>query len=400
MICLHLSRKFARASAVSINLLLTLGAVCLWTTAFAQSASSGRTLYITPQVTGQPSCSNGGCHGPEPTTNQNRIRNGANNPAAITNAINSGVSVMAFLRGRLSAAQLSDLAAYIANPNSTNTAPVASLSSTTLGFGSVNVGSSSGVQAVTISNTGAGTLQLSSITVTGGEFVRSGGTCAVGTALAATTNCSIGVIFSPAATGLRTATLSIAHNAAGSPSTVSLAGTGAAASAATTTMVEFYFAALDYYFITSRANDIALLDTLTAWRRTGLSFKVFTSQQAGAAGIDRYYFDQVAVGNTRGSHFYTLVQGEKDALAGLNPSNSQTPRLPYNEGLDSFAFAPAVEGVGGSCAAGATPVYRIFRGQAKFPDNPNHRFTTDTAIYNAFVALGWDGEGVKFCVPN
>jgi hypothetical protein len=45
-------------------------------------------------------------------------------------------------------------------------------------------------------------------------------------------------------------------------------------------------------------------------------------------------------------------------------------------------------------------VFRIFRGQARFPDNPNHRFTTDPAIYNAFVAQGWDGEGVKFCVPG
>ena len=104
--------------------------------------------------------------------------------------------------------------------------------------------------------------------------------------------------------------------------------------------------------------------------------------------------------NSRGLHFYTLIQKEKDLLASLNPGNRQVPRLPFDEGVDSYAFAPVVEGVGGSCAAGLTPVYRIFRGPAQFPDNPNHRFTTDTAIYNSFVALGWDGEGVKFCVPN
>ena len=27
-------------------------------------------------------------------------------------------------------------------------------------------------------------------------------------------------------------------------------------------------------------------------------------------------------------------------------------------------------------------------------------FTTDLSIYNSFVALGWNGEGVKFCVPS
>ena len=71
-----------------------------------------------------------------------------------------------------------------------------------------------------------------------------------------------------------------------------------------------------------------------------------------------------------------------------------------DELLDVVRTRTLIEGVGGSCAAGQTPVYRIFRGQARFPDNPNHRFTTELAIYNSFVALGWDGEGVKFCVPN
>lgn len=165
-------------------------------------------------------------------------------------------------------------------------------------------------------------------------------------------------------------------------------------------VTEFYNPSLDYYFMTSRASDVALLDTLAGWRRTGKNFNVFVAQETGTLGINRYYFDQVAVNKSRGSHFHTLVQGEKDILAALNPGNSQTPRLPYNEGVDSYAFAPLVEGLGGSCAAGQTPVYRLFRGPSRFPDNANHRFTTDIAIYNSFVALGWDGEGVKFCVPN
>ena len=50
-------------------------------------------------------------------------------------------------------------------------------------------------------------------------------------------------------------------------------------------------------------------------------------------------------------------------------------------------------------AAGQVPVYRLFRG-SKFPDDPNHRFTTSLAVYNQFVAQNWDGEGVAFCVPT
>lgn len=397
----HRRRPLPRMVAWTNGLLLAATVLLLTAPAFAQSVTNGRALYITPQVQGQFSCSNAQCHGNDPTTNQNRIKNGANNPSAIQAAINGGVSDMAFLRGILTTSQLADLAAYIANPRATNTAPVASLSSTTLGFGPVNTGSTSSEQTITLSNTGAATLQLSAISISNSEFARVGGTCTPTTALAVSASCSINLTFTPATAGVRSATLSITHNATVATSTVSLAGTGVAPGPATTTlMVEYYFAALDYYFITSRVSDITLLDTLTGWARTGKSFKVYTGAQPGAQAINRYYFDQVAVNNSRGSHFYTLVQAEKDLLASLNPTGSQAPRLPYNEGVDSYAFAPVVEGVGGSCAAGLTPVLRIFRGQTRFPDNPNHRFTTDTAIYNAFVALGWDGEGVKFCTPN
>lgn len=367
-----------------------------------QSAANGKLLYSTPQVTGEKSCAAGTCHGLDPATNQNAIKNGANNPGKISAAINGGVSDMSFLKLVLSSSQLADLATYIANPGATNTAPVATLSSTTLGFGSVSVNSvSPTAQTITLTNTGAATLQLAAISISNIEFARVGGTCTPTTALAVTANCTMNLTFTPAALGVRSATLTITHNATVSTSTVSLAGTGVApTSPTTTTMVEYYFAALDYYFITSRQNDIALLDTLSAWQRTGKSFKVYTDGQPASSAINRYYFDQVAVNNSRGSHFYTLVQLEKDLLAGQNPTNSQTPRLPYNEGVDSYAFAPVVEGVGGSCAPGLTPVYRVFRGQIRFPDNPNHRFTTDTAVYNSFVAQGWDGEGVKFCAPN
>jgi hypothetical protein len=164
-------------------------------------------------------------------------------------------------------------------------------------------------------------------------------------------------------------------------------------------MAEYRHASLDYFFLTSRYLEKLLFKAVVpAFQPTGKSFNVSpTGLQSGSAAISRFYFDQVAKGNSRGSHFYTLVESERTALAGLNPTNAATPRVPYNEGVDSFAFAPAVEGVGGSCAAGLTPLYRAFRG-SKFPDDPNHRFTTDLALYSALVTAGWDGEGVKMCV--
>lgn len=168
----------------------------------------------------------------------------------------------------------------------------------------------------------------------------------------------------------------------------------------TKTMTEFHYPALDYYFATSRDSDKAALDAIAGWTRTGKSFTVLASGDVGAKGITRYYFDQIARGGARGSHFYTLVDSENVALTALNPTNAQLPSLPFNEGIDSYAYPPAVEGVGGSCASGLVPVFRAFRGQARFPDDPNHRFTIDVLAYNGLVAKGWDGEGVKFCVPS
>ncbi len=166
------------------------------------------------------------------------------------------------------------------------------------------------------------------------------------------------------------------------------------------TLTEYIYNPLNYYFLTSRDTEKAALDALPGWARTGQSFSTRSFADPGALGISRYYFDQIARNQTRGSHFYTLVNSEKTALLGLNPNNLSLPRVPFNEGIDSYAFAPVIEGVGGSCAAGQTPVYRLFRGQARFPDDPNHRFTTSLALYNQFAALGWDGEGVKLCAPN
>lgn len=163
-------------------------------------------------------------------------------------------------------------------------------------------------------------------------------------------------------------------------------------------LVEFYNPVFDYYFITSRSSDMTMLDSLESWTRTGKVIPVYSTQAAGTQGVSRYYFDRVARNSTRGSHFYTLVASEKAALSALNPGNRQQPGLPFDEGIDSYAFPPVVEGVGGRCAAGQSPVYRLFRGNANFPDDPNHRFTSSLDIYNAFKAQGWDGEGVKFCV--
>ena len=114
-------------------------------------------------------------------------------------------------------------------------APSASLSPSSLGFGSRNVGTTSPPQTVTLTNTGAAAMTISSIGVTGanaGDFAQTN-TCPVSpSTLAAGANCTISVTFTPTGAGARAANLSVADDAPGSPQTVALSGTGVAAAPA------------------------------------------------------------------------------------------------------------------------------------------------------------------------
>jgi len=112
------------------------------------------------------------------------------------------------------------------NLTGTGTSPGVGLSLSSLTFGSQLVGTSAAAQTVTLTNNGNGTLNFTSIAVTGANAADFPETSTCGSSLAALENCTISVTFTPAAAGSRTATVNISDNAAGSPQTVSLTGTG------------------------------------------------------------------------------------------------------------------------------------------------------------------------------
>ncbi len=107
----------------------------------------------------------------------------------------------------------------------TGTAPGAALAPASLGFGNQGVGTTSGAEMVTLSNPGNAALSITSIAVSG-DFAESNN---CGSNLAAGSNCSIQVTFSPTATGTRSGTLAVTDSASGSPQTVALTGTGVTA---------------------------------------------------------------------------------------------------------------------------------------------------------------------------
>lgn len=122
--------------------------------------------------------------------------------------------------------------------NEVSATPTIVLSPTSLAFSSETVGSSTAPQVITITNTtpppppgatGWPVLSISSISITGtnqADFTETN-TCPATLAIGA--NCTVSVKFEPGAAGPLSASVSVSDNAASSPQTVGLSGTGTAA---------------------------------------------------------------------------------------------------------------------------------------------------------------------------
>jgi hypothetical protein len=105
----------------------------------------------------------------------------------------------------------------------TGNEPAVTVSAASLTFPTQVVFTSSRAQNVTLTNTGTGTLAISSIVATGGEFSETN-TC--GTTVAPGTNCTISVTFAPKAKGTLGGTVTITDNAPHSPQKIRLSGCG------------------------------------------------------------------------------------------------------------------------------------------------------------------------------
>lgn len=141
-----------------------------------------------------------------------------------TNSTNMGPSAKSVYWDELilSTADIAAPGQTVAAPS----APAVSLSPSSVNFGTQLIAATSGSQAVTLTNTGAATLTIGSISFTGtnaGDFAQTNN---CGSSLATSSNCTINVTFTPLASGSRSANLSVASNAATTPDTVPVTGVG------------------------------------------------------------------------------------------------------------------------------------------------------------------------------
>jgi serine protease len=151
-------------------------------------------------------------------------------------------------------------------------------------------------------------------------------------------------------------------------------------------VVEYFNAGFGHYFMTADADEIAGLDGGAfggAFVRTGRQFVGWSAPSSGTAPVCRFFTVTFA---PKSSHFYTADPVECEGV-------KQNPDWQY----EKIAFHIRVP-VSGVCAAGTTPVYRMYNnGQT---GAPNHRFTTDASLYEQFTTTqNWSAEGVAFCAP-
>ena len=105
--------------------------------------------------------------------------------------------------------------------------PTVTFSPASLTFPATRVGTTSASQVITVSNTGASPMTVSSYVISGtnaSQFPLVGKTC--GTSLAAGSSCTLTIAFKPSATGSASANLVATDSGAGSPQSVPLSGTG------------------------------------------------------------------------------------------------------------------------------------------------------------------------------
>ena len=159
---------------------------------------------------------------------------------------------------------------------------------------------------------------------------------------------------------------------------------------AITDVVEYYNTDFNHYFVTSFADEIALLDAgrFQGWVRTGRTFPVWVQDNGSRHAVCRFFSASFA---PKSSHFYTPF-----------PDECATVQANPNWTFEGIAFHVQLPTFNGNCLSGTQPLYRLYNnGQS---GAPNHRYTTSLNVREQMLLQGWIPEGapplgVIACVP-
>jgi hypothetical protein len=147
-------------------------------------------------------------------------------------------------------------------------------------------------------------------------------------------------------------------------------------------VVEFYHAGFDHYFVSADQDEIAGLDTgAGGWARTGLAFNAIDASATAGLANCRFF----GIFGSVSTHFYTI---NADECATVTADPAWT--------FEKYAFRaemPAAE----DCPADRMRVVRVFN---NFQGGAlNHRYTTSASEAASLAGEGWIVEGAVFCTP-
>ena len=237
------------------------------------------------------------------------------------------------------------------------TAAVVSLSAANLAFGSQPVSTTSTAHTINLSNTGNGTLSITSFALTGangGNFAQTN-TC--GRSLAAGAHCTISVTFTPSASGSRTASLSITDNAKGSPQAVSLSGTGTL-TAATGTSALVSLSPTSLAFGNQSVATTSTAQTLTLSNTGNATLSITSLALTGTNASD---FAQT---NTCGSSVAGGARCTISVTFRPSASGSRTASVSITDNASGSPQTVSLSGTGTAALASLSPTSLAFGNQA------------------------------------
>lgn len=230
--------------------------------------------------------------------------------------------------------------ALLGNPVQPVSGPAVIIFPSTADFSTV-VGTTSSTQIFSVVNVGGQLLTINSISITGANASSFSQTNTCPASLAPNTNCSVSVNFSPATVGALTASLQVADNAAGSPQTLVLNGTGVAAAPAVT------FSPSSLSFPSTNQGTSSPLQVLTVISSGNASLTVSSVSLTGPNAFDFSLTNNCTTAVAPGSNctislvFSPSASGQRSANLVLSDNAPDSPQTLVLSGT-GIALLPAL----------------------------------------------------------
>jgi hypothetical protein len=229
--------------------------------------------------------------------------------------------------------------------------PTLGFSPASISFGNQAFGTSTAAVPVTVTNTGASAVAISSIVVTGNNTFAFPESNNCPSSIAAGNNCTINVSFAPTASGSFSAAVTVTSNASGSPMSISLSGTGIAPVTLSLSSIAF---GLVLTGSSKTASPIKLTNEMSV-PLTGINVAVSGAafSQTNTCGVSLAAGAQCTVTAT----FAPTAAGTQTGTVSITDSAANSPQTIalQGSGLLPVSFAPVSLGFGSVTVGTSSP---------------------------------------------